>query len=107
MEDNEEQEEMDEQDEEKMKTSDEVEKLQLWWQLYGLTSSVSSMNSSDISKLPVNPLQGTAGQEVTAYEEMSALVNYIQPQKFISFDNARSNSLLSKFDPKQMHFIFF
>ncbi|XP_077587715.1 1-phosphatidylinositol 4,5-bisphosphate phosphodiesterase beta-2 [Stigmatopora nigra] len=33
--------------------------------------------------------EGTAGQEVTAYEAMSSLVNYIQPNKFISFDNAR------------------
>ncbi|XP_067470774.1 1-phosphatidylinositol 4,5-bisphosphate phosphodiesterase beta-2 [Thunnus thynnus] len=36
--------------------------------------------------------EGTAGQEVTAYEEMSALVNYIQPHKFISFDNARKKN---------------
>uniref|UniRef100_A0A3B5B3J8 1-phosphatidylinositol 4,5-bisphosphate phosphodiesterase n=1 Tax=Stegastes partitus TaxID=144197 RepID=A0A3B5B3J8_9TELE len=33
--------------------------------------------------------EGTAGQEVTAYEAMSSIVNYIQPNKFISFDNAR------------------
>ncbi|XP_029316401.1 1-phosphatidylinositol 4,5-bisphosphate phosphodiesterase beta-2 [Cottoperca gobio] len=33
--------------------------------------------------------EGTAGQEVTAYEAMSSLVNYIQPNKFISFDSAR------------------
>ncbi|XP_068608166.1 1-phosphatidylinositol 4,5-bisphosphate phosphodiesterase beta-2 [Brachionichthys hirsutus] len=32
--------------------------------------------------------EGTAGQEVTAYEAMSSLVNYIQPNKFISFGNA-------------------
>ncbi|XP_076983558.1 1-phosphatidylinositol 4,5-bisphosphate phosphodiesterase beta-2 isoform X2 [Tamandua tetradactyla] len=30
--------------------------------------------------------EGTAGLEVTAYEEMSGLVNYIQPTKFISFE---------------------
>lgn len=30
--------------------------------------------------------QGTAGLEVTAYEEMSSLVNYIQPTKFLSFE---------------------
>uniref|UniRef100_A0AAQ4P7M5 Phosphoinositide phospholipase C n=1 Tax=Gasterosteus aculeatus aculeatus TaxID=481459 RepID=A0AAQ4P7M5_GASAC len=41
--------------------------------------------------------EGTAGQEVTAYEAMSSLVNYIQPNKFVSFDNARSTSLLRKF----------
>uniref|UniRef100_A0AAQ6II69 Phosphoinositide phospholipase C n=1 Tax=Anabas testudineus TaxID=64144 RepID=A0AAQ6II69_ANATE len=35
---------------------------------------------------------GTAGQEVTAYEAMSSLVNYIQPNKFISFDNARKKN---------------
>uniref|UniRef100_A0AAR2M0V7 Phosphoinositide phospholipase C n=1 Tax=Pygocentrus nattereri TaxID=42514 RepID=A0AAR2M0V7_PYGNA len=36
--------------------------------------------------------QGTAGQEVTAYEEMSALVNYIQPNKFITFENAKKKN---------------
>ncbi|XP_078263180.1 1-phosphatidylinositol 4,5-bisphosphate phosphodiesterase beta-2-like [Rhinoraja longicauda] len=30
--------------------------------------------------------EGTAGQEVRAYEEMSSLVNYIQPVKFVSFE---------------------
>uniref|UniRef100_A0AAQ5X758 Phosphoinositide phospholipase C n=1 Tax=Amphiprion ocellaris TaxID=80972 RepID=A0AAQ5X758_AMPOC len=35
---------------------------------------------------------GTAGQEVTAYEAMSSIVNYIQPNKFISFDNARKKN---------------
>ncbi|KAM9294470.1 1-phosphatidylinositol 4,5-bisphosphate phosphodiesterase beta-2 [Gastrophryne carolinensis] len=30
--------------------------------------------------------EGTAGQEATAYEEMSSLVNYIQPIKFDSFE---------------------
>ncbi|XP_075699613.1 1-phosphatidylinositol 4,5-bisphosphate phosphodiesterase beta-2 [Rhinoderma darwinii] len=30
--------------------------------------------------------EGTAGQEATAYEEMSSLVNYIQPVKFESFE---------------------
>ncbi|XP_037343015.2 1-phosphatidylinositol 4,5-bisphosphate phosphodiesterase beta-2 [Pungitius pungitius] len=36
--------------------------------------------------------EGTAGQEVTAYEAMSSLVNYIQPHKFVSFDNARKKN---------------
>ncbi|XP_037097961.1 1-phosphatidylinositol 4,5-bisphosphate phosphodiesterase beta-2 isoform X1 [Syngnathus acus] len=36
--------------------------------------------------------EGTAGQEVTAYEAMSSLVNYIQPNKFISFDNAKKKN---------------
>ncbi|XP_054653370.1 1-phosphatidylinositol 4,5-bisphosphate phosphodiesterase beta-2 isoform X2 [Dunckerocampus dactyliophorus] len=36
--------------------------------------------------------EGTAGQEVTAYEAMSSLVNYIQPNKFICFDNARKKN---------------
>uniref|UniRef100_H3DJB0 Phosphoinositide phospholipase C n=1 Tax=Tetraodon nigroviridis TaxID=99883 RepID=H3DJB0_TETNG len=36
--------------------------------------------------------EGTAGQEVTAFEAMSSLVNYIQPNKFISFDNARKKN---------------
>lgn len=37
-----------------------------------------------------SPLQGTAGLEVTAYKEMSSLVNYIQPTKFISFELSAS-----------------
>lgn len=42
--------------------------------------------------------QGTAGLEVTAYEEMSSLVNYIQPIKFDSFEVSarKSNSALSE-----------
>ncbi|KAM9341260.1 1-phosphatidylinositol 4,5-bisphosphate phosphodiesterase beta-2 [Symphorus nematophorus] len=36
--------------------------------------------------------EGTAGQEVTSYEAMSSLVNYIQPNKFISFDNAKKKN---------------
>ncbi|XP_041828054.1 1-phosphatidylinositol 4,5-bisphosphate phosphodiesterase beta-2 [Melanotaenia boesemani] len=36
--------------------------------------------------------EGTAGQEVTSYEAMSSIVNYIQPNKFISFDNARKKN---------------
>ncbi|XP_069580378.1 1-phosphatidylinositol 4,5-bisphosphate phosphodiesterase beta-2 [Brachyistius frenatus] len=36
--------------------------------------------------------EGTAGQEVTAYEAMSSIVNYIQPNKFVSFDNARKKN---------------
>uniref|UniRef100_A0A672I515 1-phosphatidylinositol 4,5-bisphosphate phosphodiesterase n=1 Tax=Salarias fasciatus TaxID=181472 RepID=A0A672I515_SALFA len=36
--------------------------------------------------------EGTAGQEVTAYEAMSSIVNYIQPNKFISFENAKKKN---------------
>uniref|UniRef100_A0A8C4GD99 Phosphoinositide phospholipase C n=1 Tax=Dicentrarchus labrax TaxID=13489 RepID=A0A8C4GD99_DICLA len=39
-----------------------------------------------------SPQENQAGQEVTAYEAMSSLVNYIQPNKFISFDNARKKN---------------
>ncbi|XP_053191151.1 1-phosphatidylinositol 4,5-bisphosphate phosphodiesterase beta-2 [Scomber japonicus] len=49
------------------------------------------MDEQDEEKMKTSD-EGTAGQEVTAYEEMSALVNYIQPQKFISFDNARKKN---------------
>uniref|UniRef100_UPI00398E57B4 1-phosphatidylinositol 4,5-bisphosphate phosphodiesterase beta-2-like n=1 Tax=Pristiophorus japonicus TaxID=55135 RepID=UPI00398E57B4 len=40
--------------------------------------------------------EGTAGQEVRAYEEMSSLVNYIQPVKFDSFEvaNKRNKSCI-------------
>ncbi|XP_072106106.1 1-phosphatidylinositol 4,5-bisphosphate phosphodiesterase beta-2-like [Mobula birostris] len=37
--------------------------------------------------------EGTAGQEVRAYEEMSSLVNYIQPVKFVSFDFSKERNL--------------
>ncbi|XP_041928275.1 1-phosphatidylinositol 4,5-bisphosphate phosphodiesterase beta-2 [Alosa sapidissima] len=36
-----------------------------------------------------NSDEGTAGQEVTAYEAMSSIVNYIQPCKFISLEASR------------------
>ncbi|KAM9356001.1 1-phosphatidylinositol 4,5-bisphosphate phosphodiesterase beta-2 isoform 2-T2 [Pholidichthys leucotaenia] len=36
--------------------------------------------------------EGTAGQEVTAYEAMSSIVNYIQPNKFITFEHARKRN---------------
>ncbi|CAL9686384.1 unnamed protein product [Knipowitschia caucasica] len=36
--------------------------------------------------------EGTAGQEVTAYEAMSSIVNYIQPNKFVSFENAKKKN---------------
>ncbi|XP_023383512.1 1-phosphatidylinositol 4,5-bisphosphate phosphodiesterase beta-2 [Pteropus vampyrus] len=43
-----------------------------------------SLDEEEIKKLQSD--EGTAGLEVTAYEEMSSLVNYIQPAKFISFE---------------------
>ncbi|VFV23289.1 1-phosphatidylinositol--bisphosphate [Lynx pardinus] len=43
-----------------------------------------SLNEEEIKKMQSD--EGTAGLEVTAYEEMSSLVNYIQPTKFISFE---------------------
>lgn len=67
------------------------------------SESFIAMENPTITSLPVNPLQGTAGQEVTAYEAMSSLVNYIQPNKFISFDNAKSgSSLKTKQDKSQV-----
>ncbi|XP_041121264.1 1-phosphatidylinositol 4,5-bisphosphate phosphodiesterase beta-2 [Polyodon spathula] len=39
-----------------------------------------------------NSDEGTAGQEVKAVEAMSSLVNYIQPNKFISFENAKKKN---------------
>ena len=44
------------------------------------------LSSPPLLSLP----QGTAGQEVTAYEAMSSIVNYIQPNKFMSFENSKS-----------------
>uniref|UniRef100_A0A8C2LRN9 1-phosphatidylinositol 4,5-bisphosphate phosphodiesterase n=1 Tax=Cricetulus griseus TaxID=10029 RepID=A0A8C2LRN9_CRIGR len=43
-----------------------------------------SLDEEEIKKMQSD--EGTAGLEVTAYEEMSSLVNYIQPAKFISFE---------------------
>lgn len=39
---------------------------------------------------PLPPPQGTASSEVNATEEMSTLVNYIEPVKFKSFQAAAS-----------------
>ncbi|XP_017331055.1 1-phosphatidylinositol 4,5-bisphosphate phosphodiesterase beta-2 [Ictalurus punctatus] len=39
-----------------------------------------------------NSDEGTAGQEVTAFEAMSSIVNYIQPHKFISFENSKKKN---------------
>ncbi|XP_041131308.1 1-phosphatidylinositol 4,5-bisphosphate phosphodiesterase beta-2-like [Polyodon spathula] len=39
-----------------------------------------------------NSDEGTAGQEVNAVEAMSSLVNYIQPNKFISFEHAKKKN---------------
>uniref|UniRef100_A0A0E9PZ10 Uncharacterized protein n=1 Tax=Anguilla anguilla TaxID=7936 RepID=A0A0E9PZ10_ANGAN len=38
----------------------------------------------------MNPSQGTASSEVNATEEMSNLVNYVEPVKFKSFEVSRS-----------------
>ncbi|XP_066198791.1 1-phosphatidylinositol 4,5-bisphosphate phosphodiesterase beta-2 isoform X2 [Saccopteryx leptura] len=43
-----------------------------------------TLDEEEIKKMQSD--EGTAGLEVTAYEEMSSLVNYIQPTKFISFE---------------------
>lgn len=40
--------------------------------------------------LSIRALQGTASSEVNATEEMSTLVNYVEPVKFKSFEAARS-----------------
>ncbi|XP_009991846.1 PREDICTED: 1-phosphatidylinositol 4,5-bisphosphate phosphodiesterase beta-2 [Chaetura pelagica] len=43
-----------------------------------------TLDEEEIKKMQSD--EGTAGLEVTAYEEMSSLVNYIQPIKFDSFE---------------------
>ncbi|KAM4664967.1 1-phosphatidylinositol 4,5-bisphosphate phosphodiesterase beta-2 [Discoglossus pictus] len=43
-----------------------------------------NLNEEDIKQMQSD--EGTAGQEATAYEEMSSLVNYIQPIKFDTFE---------------------
>ena len=60
-------------------------------------SSLGKVSSSVFSWILFSA-QGTAGLEVTAYEEMSSLVNYIQPIKFDSFEVSarKSNSVLSE-----------
>ncbi|KAL2098674.1 hypothetical protein ACEWY4_005154 [Coilia grayii] len=56
-----------------------------------------------------NSDEGTAGQEVTAYEAMSSIVNYIQPNKFVSFENStrknKSYSISSFVETKGESFI--
>ncbi|NXY20406.1 PLCB2 phosphodiesterase, partial [Atrichornis clamosus] len=49
-----------------------------------------NLDEEEIKKIQSD--EGTAGLEVTAYEEMSSLVNYIQPIKFDSFEvSAKKN----------------
>ncbi|NWT18349.1 PLCB2 phosphodiesterase, partial [Vireo altiloquus] len=49
-----------------------------------------NLDEEEIKKIQSD--EGTAGLEVTAYEEMSSLVNYIQPIKFNSFEvSAKKN----------------
>ncbi|NXS30294.1 PLCB2 phosphodiesterase, partial [Pomatostomus ruficeps] len=49
-----------------------------------------NLDEEEIKKMQSD--EGTAGLEVTAYEEMSSLVNYIQPIKFSSFEvSAKKN----------------
>ncbi|NXD14503.1 PLCB2 phosphodiesterase, partial [Nothocercus nigrocapillus] len=43
-----------------------------------------NLDEEEIKKMQSD--EGTAGLEVTAYEEMSSLVNYVQPIKFDSFE---------------------
>ncbi|XP_053139090.1 1-phosphatidylinositol 4,5-bisphosphate phosphodiesterase beta-2 isoform X2 [Hemicordylus capensis] len=45
---------------------------------------LGTLNEEEMEKLQSD--EGTAGLEVTAYEEMSSLVNYIQPIKFECFE---------------------
>ncbi|NWR35023.1 PLCB2 phosphodiesterase, partial [Tachuris rubrigastra] len=45
---------------------------------------LGNLDEEDIKKMQSD--EGTASLEVTAYEEMSSLVNYIQPIKFDSFE---------------------
>ncbi|NXA11610.1 PLCB2 phosphodiesterase, partial [Sapayoa aenigma] len=45
---------------------------------------LQNLDEEEIKKMQSD--EGTAGLEVTAYEEMSSLVNYIQPIKFDSFE---------------------
>ncbi|XP_061036500.1 1-phosphatidylinositol 4,5-bisphosphate phosphodiesterase beta-2 isoform X3 [Eubalaena glacialis] len=45
-----------------------------------------SLDEEEMKKMQSD--EGTAGLEVTAYKEMSSLVNYVQPTKFISFESS-------------------
>lgn len=50
---------------------------------------MASRTDQNCSIFPFLP-QGTAGSEAMATEEMSNLVNYIQPVKFESFEVSKS-----------------
>ncbi|XP_071971395.1 1-phosphatidylinositol 4,5-bisphosphate phosphodiesterase beta-2 isoform X2 [Engystomops pustulosus] len=45
---------------------------------------VENVNEEEMKQMQSD--EGTAGQEAVAYEEMSSLVNYVQPVKFESFE---------------------
>lgn len=56
------------------------------WPLAFVASDGQTIKCSIFLSLP----QGTAGSEAMATEEMSNLVNYIQPVKFESFEVSKS-----------------
>uniref|UniRef100_A0A8C6VJL2 Phosphoinositide phospholipase C n=1 Tax=Naja naja TaxID=35670 RepID=A0A8C6VJL2_NAJNA len=55
-------------------------------------SSLSKLDTQQSAGWQGARMHGTAGLEVTAYEEMSSLVNYIQPIKFESFEISKNHS---------------
>ncbi len=59
---------------------------------YEMSGSQDHFSAKDVSMAfsSISMFQGTAGQEAEAGMEMSALVNYIQPARFHSFEYAES-----------------
>lgn len=70
--------------------------FEVWKHLKEKSRTVrSSRNSISLSEkhsvnISLTLFQGTAGSEAMATEEMSNLVNYIQPVKFESFETSNS-----------------
>ena len=58
--------------------------------LYACRSQASESHNPRVTIQIECILQGTAGQEAEAGMEMSALVNYVQPVHFHSFEHAES-----------------
>ena len=57
----------------------------------------NSVRGADRTDVKCVFMQGTAGHEAEAGMEMSALVNYIQPVHFHSFEHAESKTLFCTF----------
>ena len=63
-----------------------------------ITSSTLINTLCETFNCPIVIFQGSAEREAIATEEMSTLVNYVQPTKFTSFEASKSKKSKSEHD---------